>query len=74
MTEKDRKLEPPLHLDMPFEEALERFAHTRPEEVEPPKGKRPKIEKTAKQLASHTAQTNKEEEKRHSRTQRKSNE
>ena len=43
---KAKKLEPPLHLDMEFGEALQRFAQTKPEEVEPPKGrkkKRPKL-------------------------------
>lgn len=42
----DRKTEPPLHIDLPFDEALARFAQTNPAEVEPPKGKpkkRPKL-------------------------------
>lgn len=30
---KGKKLEPPLHLDMSFEEMLERAAQTKPEEV-----------------------------------------
>ena len=47
-----RKLEPPLHLDMPFEEALQRFAQTKPEEVEPAPGKKPKVAKAAKRLVS----------------------
>jgi hypothetical protein len=33
MSEKGKKLEPPLHLDMDFGEALERFARTKPAEV-----------------------------------------
>lgn len=33
MTRKGHKQEPPLHLDMDFGEALERFTKTRPEEV-----------------------------------------
>jgi hypothetical protein len=36
---KAKKLEPPLHLDMAFGEALQRYAQTKPEEVEPPPGK-----------------------------------
>jgi hypothetical protein len=40
--EKPRKTDPPLHLDMEFGEALARFAQTKPEEVEPPKGKKRK--------------------------------
>ena len=50
--DKARKTEPPLHLDMEFGEALERFARTKPEEVEPPKGKAPKVAKAAKRLAA----------------------
>lgn len=46
-----RKTEPPLHLDMDFGEALVRFAQTKPEEVEPPPGKKPKVAKAAKRLA-----------------------
>ena len=34
MTDKGRKLEPPLKLDMDFGEALSRFVATRPEQVE----------------------------------------
>jgi len=42
-----KKLERPLYLDMPFGEALARYAQTNPEEVKPPptrkrKGARPK--------------------------------
>lgn len=33
MTDKDRKREAPLHLDMDFGEALERFARTDPKEA-----------------------------------------
>jgi len=39
---KARKTDPPLFLDMEFGEALARFAQTKPEEVEPPKGKKRK--------------------------------
>ena len=46
------KTEPPLHLDLNFEEALRRFAQTKPEEVEPPKGRSPKVTKAAKKLPS----------------------
>lgn len=34
MTNKGKKLEPPLKLDMSFEEALSRFAATDPKQVE----------------------------------------
>ena len=34
MTKKPKKLEPQFGLDMPFDEALERFIQTDPEEVE----------------------------------------
>ena len=34
MTNKGKKLEPPLKLDMSFEEALGRFARTDPKEIE----------------------------------------
>ena len=37
-----KKLERPLYLDMPFDEALQRFVQTKPEEVEPPKGRQRK--------------------------------
>ena len=33
MSEKGKKLEPPLHLDMDFGEALERLARVKPQEV-----------------------------------------
>ena len=39
---KARKIEPPLHLDLGFDEALARFAQTKPEEVEPPPGRKRK--------------------------------
>jgi hypothetical protein len=39
---KARQTEPALFLDMPFGEALERFAQTKPEEVMPPPGQKPK--------------------------------
>ncbi len=34
MTDEKRKTEPPLFLDMDFEEALSRFARVKPEEVQ----------------------------------------
>ena len=34
MTKKPKQVEPPLGLDMPFDEALERFIGTDPKEVE----------------------------------------
>jgi hypothetical protein len=34
-----KKTEPPLALDMPFDEALRRFVQTKPEEVKPPPGR-----------------------------------
>lgn len=34
MTKKPKKIEPPFGLDMPFDEALERFMKTDPKEVE----------------------------------------
>lgn len=34
MTKKTKQVEPPLGLDMPFDEALERFIGTDPREVE----------------------------------------
>jgi hypothetical protein len=37
---KGRKLEPPLYLDLSPDEALARFIQTRPDEVEPPKGRK----------------------------------
>jgi hypothetical protein len=37
-----KKLERPLHLDMAFGEAMARYAQTKPEEVEPPAGKKRK--------------------------------
>ena len=43
-----RKTEPSLHLDMEFDEALRRFAQTKPEEVEPPSGRKKKHRKSAK--------------------------
>jgi hypothetical protein len=39
MSDEKKKTEQPLHLDMPFEEALERFAQTNTAGVEPPQGK-----------------------------------
>ena len=37
-----KKTEPPLALDMPFDEALRRFIQTDPKEVAPPQSRRPK--------------------------------
>ena len=34
-----KKLEPPLFIDLPFDEALRRYAQTRPGEVQPPPGR-----------------------------------
>jgi len=39
---KGRKLEPPLYLDLPTDEALARFIQTKPEEVDPPRGRKRK--------------------------------
>lgn len=53
MSDEKRKTEPPFHLDMPFEEALTRYAHTDPAQVKPPKGKpkkRPKLKMLAPRL------------------------
>ena len=41
----DKKLERPLHLDMPFGEALARYAQTKAQEVEPVSGKKRKSAK-----------------------------
>lgn len=40
--------EPPLHIDLPFDEALRRFAQTKPEEVASPVGRKRKIGKPPK--------------------------
>lgn len=37
-----KKTEPPLHLDMPFDEALRRFIQTKPEELPAAPGRRKK--------------------------------
>lgn len=37
-----KKLERPLYLDMAFGEALARYAQTKPEEVDPPRGRKRK--------------------------------
>jgi hypothetical protein len=37
-----KKLERHLYLDLPFGEALERFAQTKPEEIEPPPSRKRK--------------------------------
>lgn len=68
MTDEKRKLEPPLHLNMPFAEALERFVHTDPAEVVPPKGKKPKVAKAAKRLASLKAAKEPKDHKRERNT------
>ena len=39
MRDEAPKLEGSFHLDLDFGEALARFAQTKPEEVEPPKGR-----------------------------------
>ena len=39
------KVERPLFINMDFEEALARFSQTKPEEVEPPKGRKRKTTK-----------------------------
>ena len=44
------KVESPFSLDIDFGEALARFAQTKPEEVEAPKGKKVKSAKTSKPL------------------------
>jgi hypothetical protein len=41
----DKKLERPLFLDMDFGEALGRYVQTKPEEVTPPPGRKPKSAK-----------------------------
>lgn len=51
MSDEKRKQEPPLYLDMGFEEALTRYARTDPSEVEPPAGKKRKVPKVTKKLA-----------------------
>lgn len=45
---KGKKLEPPLYLDMSTDEALGRFIQTKPEEVEPPPGRKKKPAKASK--------------------------
>jgi hypothetical protein len=42
MKDEGKKLERPLFLDMSFGEALARYARTKPDEVEPPPGKKRK--------------------------------
>lgn len=37
-----KKTEPPLHLDMPFDEALRRFVQTKPEELPAATGRKKK--------------------------------
>jgi hypothetical protein len=39
-----KKLERPLYLDMAFGEAMARYAQTRPGEVEPPAGRKRKVD------------------------------
>lgn len=56
MSEKGKKLEPPLHIDMDFGEALERFARVKPDEVkesiERSKKKKPPGEATPRRPTS----------------------
>ena len=64
MSNKGKKLEPKLGLDMSFDEALERFIHTDPAEVEasikrskqkkPPDGKKPKRKQSSGTSQSDT--------------------
>ncbi len=60
MSDEKRKLEPPFHLDMPFEEALTRYAHTDAAEVQPPAGKKRKVPKKAKEKRSLERPTERE--------------
>jgi hypothetical protein len=60
MKDEKGKLEPPLHLGMPFGEALERYIHTDPEEVEPAKGKKAKGLRAAKRSSSASPPTSSE--------------
>jgi hypothetical protein len=41
-----KKLDPPLFLDLDFGEALGRYAQTKPEEVDPAPGRKPKGART----------------------------
>ncbi len=45
MNDDPKKLERPLFLDIGFNEALERYARTKPQEVEPPPGRKKKAPK-----------------------------
>lgn len=51
MAKPKKKYEKPLHLDMPFDEALRRYAQTDPREL-PEKNKRKAKKKQTKRLAS----------------------
>jgi hypothetical protein len=42
MNDEGKKLERPLFIDLPFEEALARYAQTKPEEVAPAPGQKRK--------------------------------
>jgi hypothetical protein len=57
MTRKGKTLEPKLGLDIPFEEALDRFLHTKPSEVEASieksKQKKPRTVKKKKPGSKH---------------------
>ncbi len=52
---KPRKTDPPLHLDMEFGEALQRFVQTKPEEVEAPKGREKKARRKRVDIESAQA-------------------
>ena len=41
-----KKLEPPLFIDLPFDEALKRYVQTKPIEVQSPPGRKKKGDKT----------------------------
>jgi hypothetical protein len=45
MNDEPKKLERPLFLDLDFNEALGRYARTKPSEVEPPPGRKKKAAK-----------------------------
>ena len=46
MAKPKKKYEKPLHLDMPFDEALQRYAHTDPRELKKQPAKKRKKRKT----------------------------
>jgi hypothetical protein len=55
MTDEPKKHDPPLHLDMPFGEALERFAKTRTEDVLEGKHKKSRTKKISSEHMMHKA-------------------